>query len=366
MFKIKLTCSAIILYAFTTFTVHSTTNNDKNISTIVNQHLQAIADPIKGIGAREAGSAKEQETINYVENRFKAMGLVVSVQPFTLPKNELVSANVIADLNIDKKYTLILAAHLDSTGEALGSQGAIDNATGLAAMLTVAELLANKKALPYNVRFIALGAEEAGILGAKHYVKTLIDTQESTNNILAMINLDTIAGGDYLYVHSAHTTPYRCGDISGSYNSEAHIRDALFNISKQLIEPKQQYIIHPAYEGYPEGVTGSWSDHAPFACSGVPIAYIETTNFSINGKDGYDGYSQSEHSALWDCFDSETHSACDRKKETKWGHIWHKEFDQLSTMEQLFPQRITQQLTATVKVLVEFLSTFKVVNTTDK
>ncbi|GHE89753.1 M28 family metallopeptidase [Thalassotalea profundi] len=359
MYKIPSLLLTFILYTLFTFSVHSQTILKSEFSASVNKYLQEIADPVKGIGAREAGSAKEKETIIYVGKNFKEMGLNVSVQPFSLTKGELTSANVIADLNSNKAKTLVLAAHLDSTGAEHGSHGATDNATGLAALLTVAEELAHKENLPYNIRFIAFGAEEVGLLGAKYYVKNLLEESGTAENILAMINLDTIAGGDFLYVHSAHTTPYKCGDIKAKYNSDTHVRDALFSLSSSLINKAQQYIIHPAYEGYPEGVTGGWSDHAPFACAGVPIAYIESTNFTINGKDGYDGYSQSDNAALWDCFDKTTHSACERKEENQWGHIWHTKSDQLAIMDQLFSQRLTQQLTASVEVLIAFLSNYK-------
>jgi hypothetical protein len=69
----------------------------------------------------------------------------------------------------------------------------------------------------------------------------------------------------------------------------------------------------------------------------VPIAYVEATNFTINGEDGYDGYSQSTNPALWDCYDDATKSACDRDSETQWGKIWHTEHDRLDKMAELFP-----------------------------
>ena len=81
--------------------------------------------------------------------------------------------------------------------------------------------------------------------------------------------------------------------------------------------------------------TGSWSDHAGFACAGIPIANVESTNYKINGEYGYDGYSQSTHPDTWDCFDKETHTACDRDNETKWGKIWHTEFDRLDKLDEM-------------------------------
>ena len=169
-----------------------------------------------------------------------------------------------------------------------------------------------------------------------------------------MINLDTIAGGDFLYVHSAHSTPYQCQGVEGTYSSATHVRDALFNLSKQL-SSGLNYVIHPAYKNFPEGVTGDWSDHAPFACAGVPVAYVESTNFALNGEGGYDGYSQSSHPELWTCFDEENKGACNRFTERRWGHIWHSENDQLTLLNRLFPGRLEAQMLLHVKVLTSFI-----------
>ena len=93
----------------------------------------------------------------------------------------------------------------------------------------------------------------------------------------------------------------------------------------------------------------------PLCLPGVPIAYVEATNFTINGEDGYDGYSQSTNPALWDCYDDATKSACDRDSETQWGKIWHTEHDRLDKMAELFPGRIEQQLGANTDLMIRFL-----------
>ena len=106
------------------------------------------------------------------------------------------------------------------------------------------------------------------------------------------------------------------------------------------------FAIHPSYDGYPEE-TGNWSDHAPFACLRVPIAYVEATNFTINGEAGYDGYSQSTNPARNRIYDDATKSACDPgHSETQWGKIWHTEHDRPDRMAELFPGRMEQQLGA--------------------
>ncbi|BDX05557.1 M28 family metallopeptidase [Planctobacterium marinum] len=327
----------------------------------VMQFLEAVTLPENGIGAREAGTEKEQSTADYVMQQFKAMGYAPQVHEFRHPVLNkkgvfLDSSNIIADVKGLSEKMLVLGAHFDSTGSKVGSQGAMDNGAGLSVMLTVAKKMSQEKKLPYTIRFIAFGAEEIGKVGSRAYVEMLKeDKPEELAKIVGMVNLDTVAGGDFLYVHSAHTTPYKCGGNNDNYTSETQMREAVLMASKEQLGD-EAHKIHPEFPGYPEGVTGDWSDHESFACNGIPIAYIETTNFQINGKDGYDGYSQSVNPGLWDCFDAESVTACDREKETQWGRIWHSGNDQLIHLESVFPGRIESQLNANVKVLNAFFS----------
>jgi hypothetical protein len=327
-------------------------------------YLKQLASPVGGIGAREAGTKAEKRTADFIEKRFRQWGYRVTLQDFSFKNKGLSgdSKNIIAELGNPANPTIILAAHYDSTAMKSGSMGATDNGAGVAAMLAIAQKLMNTIPKKYNIRFIAFGAEEIGLKGSNYYVNDLLNKNKlneplgaKIDNITAMINFDTIAGGDKIYVHSAHSTPYKqC--TTGSYNSDSSIRDALLNASTQILGITNQYNIHPDYAGYPAGETGSWSDHASFACAGIPIAYVESTNFSINGKNGNDGYSQSINTKLWQCFDKNKRSACHRKTENKWGEIWHTEFDTLENMDKLFPKRIEKQLNENVNVLVELLS----------
>ncbi|MFC3094319.1 Zn-dependent exopeptidase M28 [Alteromonas sediminis] len=321
-------------------------------------YLEAVALPEKGIGAREAGSEKERKTAQFIQDSFEQMGLDVSIHAFKHAQlnnkdSFITSSNVIAEIKGDSDKVIVLGAHYDSTAKTLGSHGAVDNGSGIAVLLSVAEQLSTIKTLPYTVRFLAFGAEEIGLVGVNKYVSKLNEQPGEIEKILGMINLDTVAGGDVLYIHSAHSTPYRrCAD-KARYSFDTMMRDALLAASKDSFD-ETAHQIHPPFPGFPAGETGGWSDHAPFACSGIPVAQLEATNFSINGKDGFDGYSQTTNPALWDCFDTATMTACDREKETKWGHIWHKEFDQLPFLQTQFPGRLEQQLNANTKVLVNF------------
>lgn len=319
-------------------------------------YLHQLASGKGGIGARPAGSKEENQSATFIKDTFEQFGYQVAQQffSFDLHGQKIRSSNIIADLGDAKKPTIILGAHFDSTAKELGSMGATDNGAGVAAMLTITQSLVGKITDKYNIRFIAFGAEEVGLQGSQYYVKSLKEN-DALKNIVAMINFDTIAGGDNVYVHSAHSTPYQ-GCDNDLYSSEPSVRDALLSASVDVLGESQKYVIHPDYPGYPKGETGSWSDHAGFACSGIPIAYVESTNFALNGESGFDGYSQSTQAQLWDCYSADTHSSCNRNEETKWGKIWHTQYDDVEKLEQIFPGKIEQQMVNNVKVLVELLS----------
>jgi hypothetical protein len=319
-------------------------------------YLKKLVSPTQGIGAREAGTEQERKTASYIKANFEKFGYRVTEQNFSFKsrKVEGQSQNIIAELGDSSKPTIILGAHYDSTAMKTGSMGATDNGAGVAAMLAIVEALSDKIPENYNIRFIAFGAEEIGLQGSNYYVADLLE-HNNLDNIAAMINFDTIAGGDKVYVHSAHSTPYkRCKN--GAYSSEASMRNALLTASINVLGEDEKYVIHPDYEGYPEGVTGSWSDHASFACAGVPIAYVESTNFAINGQNGFDGYSQSTSEELWTCYDQKNSTACDRKAEKNWGNIWHTQYDTLEKINEIFPGRVEKQIDDNVEVLIELLS----------
>lgn len=181
-----------------------------------------------------------------------------------------------------------------------------------------------------------------------------------------MINYDTVGGGDIVYVHAAHSdyTEYKktCESLGlneTNYSFDTKMREAMLKASVDVNGDTGKYVIHPAFPGYPKGETGSWSDHAGFACAGIPIAYVEATNFNINGEHGYDGYSQTTNPTMWDCYDAEKKTACNRDEETKWGKIWHTKFDRIDKLEEAFPKRVDTQLSDNVNIVLELLTSNK-------
>ncbi|MCS6990355.1 MAG: M20/M25/M40 family metallo-hydrolase [Chitinophagales bacterium] len=109
--------------------------------------------------------------------------------------------NVLAYLSNQAPYTVVVGAHYDHLGynERGGStyqgppaihNGADDNASGTAALLELARLLAtNGLREQNNFLFIAFSGEEEGLIGSKYFVQNSTISKESINY---MINMDMI------------------------------------------------------------------------------------------------------------------------------------------------------------------------------
>ncbi|MEM0910776.1 MAG: M28 family metallopeptidase [Pseudomonadota bacterium] len=329
---------------------------------MIMSHIESLAGE-SGIGPRIAASDEEKAAARWIEEEFRKLNIPVITQPFERIFNEQSepqkSQNVIATIQGTSDKTLIIGSHYDSVPSSTGSMGVIDNAGSVGLMIALARHLKSLPAVKTGFVFIAFGAEEVGLNGAKHFVESLDDettTLLSKENILGMINLDSITGGDYQYIHSAKTAGYRCDNDASNFKADPKWRDALLVHANALTLPFKK---HSGNDEFPAGETGDWSDHSPFACAGIPIVHIEATNFDIAGQGGQDGYSQTINPAMWSCFEEATLSACDRPSEEKWGRIWHSEFDRLDVLNEAFPGRLETQLTNVYVLLADFFETLE-------
>jgi hypothetical protein len=273
----------------------------------------------KEIGSRPAGTSFEKEAAEYIYSEFKAMGYKVNKQSFIFKDydGERESQNIIAAHpanSADKKGTLIIGGHYDSVDTA--GTGAHDNASAVGVLLEVAER-SSELALEYNLIFIALGAEEPGLFGSFFYVSQMSD--EEIDSTFAMINLDSLIAGDYLYVH-------------GSEGEEGWLRDKIISRAKALeLNIRMQPGLNP---DYPAGVAYPASDHVPFEELNIPYAYYESTNWEEDQLDeDMTGYVETVDE----------------------GEIWHTEKDNLDFIEKAFPGRIEERLRDTVRSLMDIL-----------
>ena len=167
---------------------------------------------------RFPGTNGEQLAANYIAEKFEKLGLTKLTDSyfqsfnFTLPSSpheevkfnqdtdtKINAKNIIAFIDNKKKNTVIIGAHYDHIG--YGGQysldrgineihnGADDNASGTAMLLSLAKQLNNKNDLENNYLFIAFSAEELGLIGSRYFVNSDLFNKVSIN---FMINLDMV------------------------------------------------------------------------------------------------------------------------------------------------------------------------------
>ncbi len=175
---------------------------------------------------------------------------------------ESASRNVIARLR-GSKYpdeAIVYSAHWDHLGthpDEPGDNiynGAIDNATGVAGVLEIAEAMTVAKPAPErSVVFLLVTLEESGLLGSKYYVAHPIVPLANT---VAVINIDALP-----VVGPTHDMV-----VVGLGNST--LDDVLAPIAK-----KQNRVL--VAESAPEKGQFFRSDHFSFAKAGVPALYVK-------------------------------------------------------------------------------------------
>ena len=172
------------------------------------------------------------------------------------------SPNVIARLPGSKhpdEYVFYMA-HWDHLGRAFGRSGdtifngALDNATGTAGLLTIAKAYSEMRQRPErSIVFLAVTLEESGLLGSAYYVANPV---YPLNRTVAAFNMDAITWGG----------PTKDVTVVGYGASE--LEDYLLRAAR-----RQDRVVMP--EPTPENGFFFRSDHFNFAKVGVPALFIK-------------------------------------------------------------------------------------------
>jgi Zn-dependent M28 family amino/carboxypeptidase len=186
---------------------------------------------------------------------------------------EINSANVVAkvegsDPALKNEY-VVYSAHWDHLGrdpKLEGDQifnGALDNASGTASLLEIAEAFTKLATPPKrSVLFLAVTAEEKGLLGAKYYAENPL---YPLNKTLANINMDGVNQWG------------RTRDITMVGDDNSTLIDLLREVAKE-----QGRVVNSDPE--PEKGFYYRSDHFEFAKVGVPALYPDS-GIDYIGKD---------------------------------------------------------------------------------
>nr|WP_229259237.1 M28 family metallopeptidase [Duganella aceris] len=208
----------------------------------------------------------------------------VELKGVTLSAHYAVDAQVITSKNVAARIagtkapnqTVIYSGHWDHLGiglpDAKGDKiynGAVDNGTGIAALLELARVYGKAPAPARSVVFLAVTAEEKGLLGSEYYSANPLYPLATT---VGVINMDALSPEGVA----------RNFTISGS---------AKLDLLDQLVAKAKQWNLVYAPDPKPEAGHFFRSDHFPFAKRGVPaISYG-------SGDDLVDGGLEAGHKA---------------------------------------------------------------------
>jgi hypothetical protein len=218
--------------------------------------VQAAMNDIRALeafGPRGGGSQAEASAAEYIRSQLAALGLDARIETFPLP-NGATSRNVVARIAGSSPKVLVLGAHMDSKPP---SPGANDNATGCAALLEIARILAERP-VTATVEFVFFGSEETsgGDPNGHHYGSRFRVSQLSAAeraNTAGMISVDMIGFGTGLHSRTMGKGPLTLSDM-------------LVARAKELGAP-MTYLRDPGSSG--------WSDHEAFELAGIPVSWVE-------------------------------------------------------------------------------------------
>lgn len=220
---------------------------------------------------RYRGTANFEGATNWMQSQLST-GYQTSIQNFTWSGNRT-SKNVIATAAGTTGKYLVVGAHYDTALNRPTLQGLDDNASGAGVLTEIARNMAGVQ-LENGLEIVGFGAEEEGLRGSRAYVAGL--NAEQRANMLGMINIDSLITGDKMYAHA--------GDNSVANPALASYREQVFRVANELNIP---LFTNPGLNSeYPAG-TGCCSDGESFVNLGIPVLFIESTNWDLGDLDGY-------------------------------------------------------------------------------
>jgi Zn-dependent M28 family amino/carboxypeptidase len=264
--------------AIGTLIVHETAPASYGWPTVKNSNTNVMYDIVRKEPAKSHAPMEAWIQRDLTADLFKRAGLdfdalkklaqtrafkPVELKGLTLSASYAVDAQIIKSKNVaalregserPNQYVMY-SGHWDHLGVGLADakgdtiyNGAVDNATGIAALLELARAYGKLPAPKRSVVFLAVTAEERGLLGSEYY---------SSNPLFPLAATVGVINVDALSPHGAA----RNFSIAGS---------AKLDLIDQLVAKAKQWKV--AYSPDPKPEAGHFfrSDHFPFAKRGVP------------------------------------------------------------------------------------------------
>jgi Zn-dependent M28 family amino/carboxypeptidase len=185
---------------------------------LVKRHISALSSDL--MEGRKAGTKGIEKAAQYIEKEFERIGLknfgTQKAYRQNFEQRGLSLFNVIGYLEgkSKKEEFVVISAHYDHLGVKQGEEedlifnGANDNASGVSAVLALAEFFSNKNNNERSILFIAFTAEEMGLIGSNYFGRN-IDPEK----IIAGINIEMIGKESPFGPKTAWLTGYNRSDF---------------------------------------------------------------------------------------------------------------------------------------------------------
>jgi Zn-dependent M28 family amino/carboxypeptidase len=256
-------------------------SNTNTMVDIVRADPAAVHPAVEGWIQREvavglfkaAGRDFEAEKKKAQRDDFKPVTLanVAFSLDYPVKQSRVVSKNVVGRLDGRSRAdeTVIYSAHWDHLGVGAPDErgdriynGARDNALGIASLLEIARLWAAAPRTDRSVVFLALTAEEKGLLGSEYYAEQPLYPLEKT---VAVYNMDG-------------------GSTWGKSNDVAIAGEGKISLQRDLAMAARLKGREFSPDPRPEAGSFFRSDHFPFAKVGVPaISFRNGDNLEKGG-----------------------------------------------------------------------------------
>ena len=264
-------------------------------------NLREFHEPYAGLSPLENGSHVASRHIRHPDNarvvkalqrHFRTIGgseVIVSRHRFK--HEDLFLHNVVAEFPGTNPESLVLVtAHLDSTAAFTGgpydpardpAPGSDDDASGLAAVLAVANVIAklySTEKPKRTIRFVLFNAEEHGLVGSKAYARSQAAQQAQIEAVFQM---------DMIGFSGTHQTPPRNYEVHAGFPPSADVEMRSLHLAK-IIESVTQTVsadlsspqIYPDPETNNVDPAAGRSDHGPFNERGYAACVLSEDFFA--------------------------------------------------------------------------------------
>ena len=304
------TCASLLVFSGCTKIFHPcSSGNIPSTSTLQTELKTYVRHLSETIGERHAyRSGSMESTAAYLEQEFRSMGYLVKRQAVRIPKEDKFGSvkdstvyNIIAwkSGSSPQAQTLIIGAHYDtkvgmdkwnSSGPPrparIGTPGANDNASGIAAMMAVAKALKNQT-FANNACFVAYANEEPPFfhtesMGSTVHAKSAL-RQYGKDKILGMITLESMG------IYSPRVNKKRvsafCAGLTGLTDRCDYVAFMSTNTGKEFsrecadlfVKSSRFPVRSVVFPYYTKGV--SWSDDWSYMKQGIPSFAITDTAY---------------------------------------------------------------------------------------